>query len=53
MRVNDDYKEWNVAAQLKDPESVFNFWRQALALRKQHEVLVSAGLFFELYPSNS
>lgn len=41
MRVNDDYGEWNVAAQLQDPDSVLAFWRHALQMRKQHAVLVS------------
>lgn len=40
MRVNDDYGEWNVAAQLQDPDSVLAFWRHALQMRKQHAVLV-------------
>ena len=32
--VNDNYKEINVAAQEKDADSVLNFYRQAIALRK-------------------
>ena len=40
MRVNDDYQTWNVAAQLKDNNSVLSFWKHALKLRKAHEVLV-------------
>ena len=32
--VNDNYKEINVAAQEQDPDSVLNFYRQAIALRK-------------------
>lgn len=42
MRVNDDYAEtWNASAQLKDPHSVWTFWKKALETRKEHEVLVS------------
>jgi len=41
MRVNDDYADpWNVEAQLRDEGSVRSFWKQALAVRKEHEVLV-------------
>ncbi|UNI23890.1 Oligo-1,6-glucosidase [Purpureocillium takamizusanense] len=35
MRVNDDYPEWNVAAQDGRPDSVLAYWREALALRKR------------------
>ena len=41
MRANDDYAQgWNVAAEAQDPDSVWRFWRRALALRRQHDVLV-------------
>lgn len=40
MRVNDDYATWNVAAQSADPDSVLNFWKKVLRIRKAHEVLV-------------
>lgn len=40
MRVHDDYKEWNVAAQVKDPNSVVNFYKKMLALRKEYPTLV-------------
>ena len=40
MRVNEDYETWNVAAQLKDNNSIHSFWKHALKLRKAHEVLV-------------
>ncbi|KAF7974165.1 hypothetical protein HWV62_13287 [Athelia sp. TMB] len=40
MRVNDDYKEWNAAAQVGDEGSVWSFWKKALATRKANEVLV-------------
>ncbi|KAJ7669661.1 glycoside hydrolase family 13 protein [Mycena rosella] len=40
MRVNDDYKAWNAAAQLADPQSVRSFWKRALRLRKENKVLI-------------
>ncbi|THH16201.1 hypothetical protein EW146_g4401 [Bondarzewia mesenterica] len=51
MRVNDDYTEWNVSAQLEDPDSVLAFWKRALATRKQNDVLVH-GNFCLLSPHN-
>jgi len=36
MRVNDDYKEWNVAKQQKNETSVLSFWKAMLAFRKKH-----------------
>ncbi|KLO11209.1 glycoside hydrolase family 13 protein [Schizopora paradoxa] len=40
MRVNDDYKNWNVQEQLNRSDSTLAFWKKALRLRKEHEVLV-------------
>ncbi|KIJ99172.1 glycoside hydrolase family 13 protein [Laccaria amethystina LaAM-08-1] len=40
MRVNGDYQTWNLAAQLKDNNSIHSFWKHALKLRKAHEVLI-------------
>ena len=37
MRVNDNYKEINVANQIDDETSVFGFWKKVLRLRKKHE----------------
>ena len=34
LRVNDNYRAVNVAAQEKDPDSLLNFYRAAIALRK-------------------
>lgn len=36
MRVHDDYKEWNVAKQSKEPDSVLMFWKRMLAFRKKY-----------------
>lgn len=41
IKLNDDYPEWNVEAQLKDQEhSVLGFWKKLLKLRKEHTALV-------------
>ncbi|KDR69930.1 hypothetical protein GALMADRAFT_230296 [Galerina marginata CBS 339.88] len=40
MRVNEEYGEWNVAAQINDENSVHSFWKRALSVRKQYEVLI-------------
>ncbi|EIN06497.1 glycoside hydrolase family 13 protein [Punctularia strigosozonata HHB-11173 SS5] len=42
MRTNDDEGEraWTIAAQLQDPDSVLSFYRQALKVRKEHDVLI-------------
>lgn len=45
MRVNDDYVEYNVEAQLSDSQSVFSFWRRVLQLRKQHKDVLVYGRF--------
>lgn len=44
-RVNDNYKEINVASQLKDPHSVLNFWKNALIVRKEWKDLLIYGGF--------
>ncbi|WP_370479911.1 glycoside hydrolase family 13 protein [Tamlana flava] len=39
-RVNDNYKEINVAQQEEDPNSVLNHFRKMVKLRKENEILV-------------
>ncbi|KAJ7131246.1 glycoside hydrolase family 13 protein [Mycena epipterygia] len=51
MRINDDYQTWNAAAQLDDEQSVRAFWKRALQLRKEHNVLIY-GDFTLLSPKN-
>ncbi|KAJ7453346.1 glycoside hydrolase family 13 protein [Mycena galericulata] len=51
MRVNDDYKGWNAAAQVGDEKSVRAFWKRALRLRKDHKLLIY-GDFVDLAPKN-
>lgn len=45
MRVADEYKEINVADQDKDPKSVLNFYRKAIALRTEYLDIFGHGLF--------
>lgn len=45
MRVNDDYKEWNVEDQLEDKDSILNYWREMLKLRKTHKDVFIYGLY--------
>ena len=41
IRMNDAYTDINVADQENDPDSVLNYYRKLIFLRKQHPVLVS------------
>lgn len=43
MRVNDDFKKWNASSQINEESSVFSFWKRALQVRKDYDVLVSSG----------
>lgn len=43
MRVNESYKKINVASQVNDPDSLFNFWKKALTMRKKHKELMIYG----------
>ena len=41
MTINKDYREWNVASQVNNPDSVFSYWKHMLAFRKANtDVLV-------------
>ncbi|ORY32235.1 glycoside hydrolase superfamily [Naematelia encephala] len=52
MRVHDDYADgWNVAAQMKDPNSPWSFWQKMLKLRKDFPALVY-GKFIPLDEKN-
>lgn len=50
--VNPNYTQINVAAQLNDPDSVLNFYKKLLHLRKQHEVFIY-GDYKEHYANSS
>ncbi|KAH7093472.1 glycoside hydrolase superfamily [Paraphoma chrysanthemicola] len=44
MRVNDDYTYVNALAQLKDPHSIFSYWKLCLEFRREHkEVFIYGG----------
>ncbi|SPO27217.1 probable maltase [Ustilago trichophora] len=45
MRTNDNYTRINVQAQQDDPESVLNFYRKMIAIRKQKASLLGRGQF--------
>lgn len=42
-RVNDNYREINVASQVNDPNSLLSFWKQSLKVRKEHKDLLIYG----------
>lgn len=35
MRVNESYKDINAASQVDDPDSLYNYWKKALQVRKE------------------
>lgn len=45
MRVNDNYKEINVADQMHNKHTVRSFWRQIIKLRKEHADLFIQGAY--------
>ena len=47
--VNENYKKINVAAQEKDPDSILNFYRRAIGLRKELSC-VRHGVYKEYRP---
>lgn len=40
IKVNSNYKEINAKNQIDDPDSIFNFYKKLIQLRKQYSVLV-------------
>ncbi|GIO32174.1 MULTISPECIES: glycoside hydrolase family 13 protein [Paenibacillus] len=40
IAVNPNFREINVEAALKDPDSIFYYYKKLIALRKEHEVIV-------------
>ncbi|KAJ5679310.1 alpha-amylase [Penicillium macrosclerotiorum] len=53
MTINKDYTEWNVANKLDDSESILNYWKEMLALRKQYSDLFVYGSYTSLEESRS
>ncbi|KAG0645308.1 Alpha-glucosidase [Hyphodiscus hymeniophilus] len=45
MRTHDEYKSINVASQLNKSDSVLNFWKKMLSLRKEYKDLFIHGSF--------
>ncbi|GAB1202527.1 hypothetical protein APSETT445_001144 [Aspergillus pseudonomiae] len=43
--VHDDYEDWNAAAQVGKPNSVFQHWAKVLGLRKTHKDLFVYGSY--------
>ncbi|CAG8970958.1 hypothetical protein HYALB_00000939 [Hymenoscyphus albidus] len=52
MRTHDLYKEINVAAQVVDPNSVLNFWKKMLKIRKEQKDLFVCGVYEEFQMDN-
>lgn len=48
MRVHDDYREWNVAKQKDDSDSVLSFWKAMIAFRKANLSCVSLAALHHL-----
>lgn len=40
INVNPNYKTINAAAQVNDPNSIYNFYKQLIALRHSHDIIV-------------
>ncbi|OAA56646.1 maltase [Niveomyces insectorum RCEF 264] len=53
MRTHDLYPEINVAKQQAEPDSVLNFWKGLLRLRKAHPALFVYGNFRLFDPANA
>lgn len=52
IRVNSNFKEINAASAVKDPDSIFNYYKKLIELRKNHQVIVYGeyGLLLEEHP---
>lgn len=49
--MDDDYREWNVKAQLNDPNSVLSFYKKLISFRRNNKALIH-GSFRALYRRN-
>ncbi|KAF5565578.1 alpha-glucosidase [Fusarium napiforme] len=52
MRVHDDYRDINVAKQVKDPNSILSFYKAMLRLRKEYQDIFVFGSFKLLDPED-
>lgn len=50
--VNPNYKEINATAEMKDPDSVFNYYRKLIKVRQETQALAT-GTYKDLDPSNN
>ncbi|EON97333.1 putative alpha amylase protein [Phaeoacremonium minimum UCRPA7] len=53
MRVNDDYKDWNVDKQSGDDNSILAYWREVLALRQKENDVFTYGRYDMLSAAKS
>ena len=51
IAVNKNYREINAKAQIKDPDSVYNFYRKLIQLRHEEEIVVHGS--FEMLSEDS
>lgn len=40
IKINEDHGVWNVASELRDPDSPLAFWKEVLRIRRSHKGLV-------------
>ncbi|AGK98682.1 glycoside hydrolase family 13 protein [Clostridium pasteurianum] len=40
IKVNDNYKKINAKAQVNDENSVYNYYKKLISLRKEHEIII-------------
>ncbi|MGN0562344.1 MAG: alpha-glucosidase [Candidatus Fimenecus sp.] len=52
-KINENYTEINAAEELQNPDSVLNFYKKALKLRKAYADVVRDGAFIPVNPKNS
>ncbi|KAI5284882.1 hypothetical protein KEM54_000990 [Ascosphaera aggregata] len=45
ISLHDDYKEWNAAKAVADPDSAYHYWRRILDLRKKYLDIFVYGMF--------
>ncbi len=48
IKVNPKYKEINLEADRKDPDSIFEYYKKAIQLRKEHPAIIEGNLEFYL-----
>ncbi|MDE6412505.1 MAG: alpha-glucosidase C-terminal domain-containing protein, partial [Eubacterium sp.] len=52
MKINDNYTEINAENQLEDENSVYNFYKKVLSIRKQYADIISKGEFIPVGEEN-